>query len=151
MKNLGLLVLAVWLIATGLQDIVELRFRYDEIVLGAIAVPGAVRREDPGAETLGHPLRDRSDHDVPGQPVPLSHEEHAGALVSDRVEMPEFKEDDRNIGDRKIRQLQLSKASSFCHQCFCQNAEDLQNLPNSFRRSLLSTNALYSMMMSSSR
>ncbi len=42
MKHLGLIVLAIWLIATGLQAIIDLHFRYDDEVLGALAVAAGV-------------------------------------------------------------------------------------------------------------
>jgi hypothetical protein len=38
MKDLGLFLLGIWLIATGLFDLVDLRFRYDDIVMSALAI-----------------------------------------------------------------------------------------------------------------
>lgn len=42
MKNLGLLLLGVWLIATGLFDLVDLRFRHDGLVMSALAIAAGV-------------------------------------------------------------------------------------------------------------
>jgi hypothetical protein len=38
MKDLGLFLLGIWLIATGLFDLVDLSFRYDDIVMSALAI-----------------------------------------------------------------------------------------------------------------
>ncbi|HEX7043616.1 MAG TPA: hypothetical protein VF203_03280 [Burkholderiales bacterium] len=42
MRNLGTLLLAVWLIATGLRSAVSLSFAYDTLVLGALAIAAGV-------------------------------------------------------------------------------------------------------------
>jgi hypothetical protein len=42
MRKLGLFLLGVWLILAGLMAIVDLRFRYDELVTGAIAIAAGV-------------------------------------------------------------------------------------------------------------
>lgn len=42
MRHAGTLLLAAWLIATGLQGIADLHFRYDDIVLGALALAAGV-------------------------------------------------------------------------------------------------------------
>lgn len=41
-KNLGMLVLSVWLIISGLTGIADLHFRYDEIILGVLAVAAGI-------------------------------------------------------------------------------------------------------------
>ena len=41
-KNFGMLVLSVWLIVSGLTGIADLHFRYDEIVLGALAIAAGI-------------------------------------------------------------------------------------------------------------
>ncbi|MBI3899509.1 MAG: hypothetical protein HY308_14625 [Gammaproteobacteria bacterium] len=38
MKNLGTLLLGVWLVATGLRAVIHLNFTYDTVVLGALAI-----------------------------------------------------------------------------------------------------------------
>lgn len=38
MKNIGMLVLGVWLIASGLKSVAGLRFDYDYVVLGVLAI-----------------------------------------------------------------------------------------------------------------
>jgi len=42
MKNLGLIVLAVWLIVTGLKNVIGLSFHYDYLVLGVLAILAGV-------------------------------------------------------------------------------------------------------------
>lgn len=42
MKHAGTLLLAVWLIATGLQDIAHLHFRHDTLILGVLALVAGV-------------------------------------------------------------------------------------------------------------
>lgn len=42
MKNVGSLLLAVWLILYGLKNVVSLSFQYDYIVLGAVALIAGV-------------------------------------------------------------------------------------------------------------
>lgn len=42
MKNLGMLLLAVWLIATGLRAVIGLSFVYDTIVFGVLAIVAGV-------------------------------------------------------------------------------------------------------------
>lgn len=42
MKNLGLFLVGVWLIATGLFDLVDVRFRYDHLVMSALAIAAGV-------------------------------------------------------------------------------------------------------------
>lgn len=42
MRNIGLLLLAVWLIATGLKGVAQLSFAYDSVVLGALAIVAGV-------------------------------------------------------------------------------------------------------------
>ena len=38
MKNLGIVLLGVWLIATGLRSAVHLSFAYDTVVFGVLAI-----------------------------------------------------------------------------------------------------------------
>jgi hypothetical protein len=38
MKNIGTLLLALWLIATGLKSVIGLHFHYDYLVLGILAI-----------------------------------------------------------------------------------------------------------------
>lgn len=42
MKNVGSLLLAVWLILYGLKNIISLSFQYDYIVLGGVALIAGV-------------------------------------------------------------------------------------------------------------
>lgn len=42
MKNIGMIVLGAWLVLTGLIDIVDLKFKYDEIVTGAVALVAGI-------------------------------------------------------------------------------------------------------------
>ncbi len=42
MRNLGMLLLAIWLIATGLKAVLSLSFQYDFIVLGIVAIVAGV-------------------------------------------------------------------------------------------------------------
>jgi hypothetical protein len=42
MKDLGLIALGVWLVLTGLIDIADLKFKYDEIVTGAFALVAGI-------------------------------------------------------------------------------------------------------------
>ena len=42
MKNMGMMLLAVWLIATGLKGIIHLSFQYDSLIFGAIAIIAGV-------------------------------------------------------------------------------------------------------------
>jgi hypothetical protein len=42
MKNVGMIVLGVWLVLTGLIDIADLKFKYDEIVTGAVALVAGI-------------------------------------------------------------------------------------------------------------
>jgi hypothetical protein len=42
MRKLGILLLAAWLIITGLKDLADLSFRYDNVVMGALAIAAGV-------------------------------------------------------------------------------------------------------------
>jgi len=42
MKNIGMIVLAVWLIATGLRGVINLHFQNDALVFGIIAIIAGV-------------------------------------------------------------------------------------------------------------
>ena len=42
MKNLGMLLLGIWLIATGLKAVIQLSFAYDVLLLGALAIVAGV-------------------------------------------------------------------------------------------------------------
>ena len=42
MKNIGMIVLAVWLIATGLRGVVNLSFQNDALVFGILAIIAGV-------------------------------------------------------------------------------------------------------------
>ena len=42
MKNMGMMLLAVWLIATGLKGVIHLSFQYDSLIFGAIAIIAGV-------------------------------------------------------------------------------------------------------------
>lgn len=42
MKNMGMMLLAVWLIATGLKGVINLSFHYDSLIFGAIAIIAGV-------------------------------------------------------------------------------------------------------------
>jgi hypothetical protein len=42
MKNIGMLVLAVWLIATGLRSVVNISFHNDALVFGVVAIIAGV-------------------------------------------------------------------------------------------------------------
>ena len=42
MKNMGMILLAVWLIATGLRGVINLSFEYDALIFGAIAIAAGV-------------------------------------------------------------------------------------------------------------
>lgn len=42
MKNIGMIVLAVWLIATGLRGVINLQFHNDALVFGIIAIIAGV-------------------------------------------------------------------------------------------------------------
>lgn len=42
MKDIGLLVLGLWLIASGLQSVIGLHFNYDHLVLGVLAIAAGV-------------------------------------------------------------------------------------------------------------
>lgn len=42
MKNIGMIVLAVWLIATGLRGVVNLSFQNDALVFGVLAIIAGV-------------------------------------------------------------------------------------------------------------
>jgi hypothetical protein len=42
MKNLGTLLLAIWLIAWGLKNAIGLSFHYDYLVLGVLAIVAGV-------------------------------------------------------------------------------------------------------------
>ena len=42
MKNLGLMALGVWLVLTGLMSIADLKFKYDDIVTGAVALVAGI-------------------------------------------------------------------------------------------------------------
>ena len=42
MKNIGMMVLAVWLIATGLRGVIDLSFQNDDLVFGLVAIAAGV-------------------------------------------------------------------------------------------------------------
>ena len=42
MKNYGMLLLAIYLIATGLKMLIGLSFQYDYVVFGALAIAAGV-------------------------------------------------------------------------------------------------------------
>jgi uncharacterized membrane protein HdeD (DUF308 family) len=42
MKNIGLTLLGVWLIAVGLKSIIHLSFAYDTVVFGALALVSGI-------------------------------------------------------------------------------------------------------------
>lgn len=42
MKNIGMIILAVWLIATGLRSVVNLSFQHDSLVFGILAIVAGV-------------------------------------------------------------------------------------------------------------
>jgi hypothetical protein len=42
MKNLGTLLLAIWLIVWGLKSVIGLSFHYDYVVLGVLAIVAGV-------------------------------------------------------------------------------------------------------------
>lgn len=42
MKNIGMLVLAIWLIAMGLRGVINLSFQYDALVFGILAIVAGV-------------------------------------------------------------------------------------------------------------
>lgn len=42
MKDLGIIVLGVWLVLTGLIGIADLSFKYDDVVVGAFALVAGV-------------------------------------------------------------------------------------------------------------
>ncbi len=42
MKNIGLLLLGVWLIAAGLKSVIQLSFVHDNLILGLLAIVAGV-------------------------------------------------------------------------------------------------------------
>lgn len=42
MKNIGMLLLAIWLIATGLRSVIQLSFIYDTVIFGVLAIVAGV-------------------------------------------------------------------------------------------------------------
>lgn len=42
MKNLGTILLGIWLILTGLRGVISLSFQYDHLVLGGLATAAGV-------------------------------------------------------------------------------------------------------------
>jgi hypothetical protein len=42
MKNLGTLLLGVWLIASGLKAVADLSFRYEGLILGVLAIVSGI-------------------------------------------------------------------------------------------------------------
>ncbi|UEX79141.1 hypothetical protein [Sediminicurvatus halobius] len=38
MKDLGLFLLGVWLVLQGLQELLDLHFRYDDLALGVLGI-----------------------------------------------------------------------------------------------------------------
>jgi hypothetical protein len=42
MKNLGMLLLSIWLIASGLKAVINLGFQYDYMVLGVLGIVAGV-------------------------------------------------------------------------------------------------------------
>jgi uncharacterized membrane protein YphA (DoxX/SURF4 family) len=42
MKDVGLLLLGIWLIASGLKTVIGLNFRYDSLVLAILAIVAGI-------------------------------------------------------------------------------------------------------------
>lgn len=42
MKNLGMILLGIWLIAMGLQSVIRLSFAHDTLVYGIVAIAAGV-------------------------------------------------------------------------------------------------------------
>ncbi len=42
MRNIGMILLAIWLIATGLRSVIDISFQYDSLILGVIAIVAGV-------------------------------------------------------------------------------------------------------------
>ncbi len=42
MKDLGLLLLGIWLLVTGAQELLELDFRHDEVILALLGIAAGV-------------------------------------------------------------------------------------------------------------
>ena len=42
MKNIGMMVLAVWLIATGLRSVINISFQNDDLVFGLVAIAAGI-------------------------------------------------------------------------------------------------------------
>ncbi len=42
MRNIGMILLAIWLIATGLRSVIDISFQYDALILGVIAIAAGV-------------------------------------------------------------------------------------------------------------
>ena len=42
MRHIGVLLLGVWLIVHGLREIIHLSFRYDDLILGGLAIVAGV-------------------------------------------------------------------------------------------------------------
>ena len=42
MKNMGMILLSVWLIATGLRGVINLSFQHDSLIFGIVAIAAGV-------------------------------------------------------------------------------------------------------------
>ena len=42
MRNMGMILLAIWLIATGLRSVINLSFQFDFLIFGAIAIAAGI-------------------------------------------------------------------------------------------------------------
>ena len=42
MKNIGMMVLAVWLVATGLRAVIDISFQNDDLVFGLVAIAAGI-------------------------------------------------------------------------------------------------------------
>ena len=42
MKNIGMILLSVWLIATGLRGVINLSFQHDSLIFGIVAIAAGV-------------------------------------------------------------------------------------------------------------
>ena len=42
MKNMGMILLSVWLIATGLRGVINLSFQHDDLIFGIVAIAAGV-------------------------------------------------------------------------------------------------------------
>ncbi len=42
MKNIGMMVLAVWMIGTGLRTVIDINFQNDDLVFGLVAIAAGI-------------------------------------------------------------------------------------------------------------